>query len=200
MKTLLKDKSGFTLVEMLIVVALLGIVMTGVYEFMSTSNAFDAAIGEENDYQNLATNVMQAVRTQLSDAEGVKAVSIDSADVDDEDSYEAGYTYMVGNESGGYTVYVCSEGAASGSKVLEKKGTSGNVAESKRYKAKITYQTSAGNSEQKPIGGVYVSVVSLDDTGAEVGVVYELSSSIVLRSSETGSGNSIRFKTPTTTP
>jgi prepilin-type N-terminal cleavage/methylation domain-containing protein len=200
MKTLLKDKSGFTLVEMLVVLALLGILMTGVYEFMSTSSAFDNAIGEENDYQNLATNVMQDVRTQLSNAESVEAVNI--ADPEDDNSYEGGYTYLVGNTSGGYTVYVCSVNADSGSKSVEKKNTVGSVAASKGYKVKVTYQTSAGTADQKPIGNVAVTIKHIDEAGAEIDNPndYELSSDLVLRSAENGSGGSIRFKTPVTTP
>lgn len=85
---------GFTLVELLIVILLLGVVTTAIVSFFSTSQRYQKSIETEMDYQSITTNLMQRVRVELANATDIEVFERDTVDYDSLGSSDE-YNYLV---------------------------------------------------------------------------------------------------------
>lgn len=96
---LLKNKKGFTLVELLVVIIIIGILITVVYQIFSSTQSYNRAVEMENEQQSLATEVMYRLRVELADAAEVEAFDpvSEPEKMDFSDSANDGYYYIVQN-------------------------------------------------------------------------------------------------------
>jgi prepilin-type N-terminal cleavage/methylation domain-containing protein len=208
MKKITSNKKGFTLVELMIAIVVMGIILTVVYQFFTSSWKLNNVIEDTNEYQSLLDESMYSIRTELADAKSVTA--FDRPGDFDESTYtfDEGYVYIISNEYSGYTVYYLDDAGA-----LQKQRVS-SFSEATDAALKPLADAAAGgasdalddyNAALEKAGYRSKVKYTVQDSGrTEVTVeVYKgntavkaLTSDIVLRSATSaGTGNSIKFKT-----
>lgn len=139
---------GFTLVELLIVILLLGVVTTALYSFFTTSQRYQKSIEVEMEYQTITTNLIQNVRVELANATNIEVFERDTVDFDnlaatDEYNYLVSYGLDVpaGKEKlkGCLVLYEYKNGARQpGVVIAPNGGTLGN-----NYVCFVTFKTDA---------------------------------------------------------
>lgn len=81
-----KNQNGFTLVELVIVVCLMGIIMAAVMGLLSPATRFYNKVQNTKDQEAVAISVGKAVANEIQYAKAVKIVSSDSATIPSVDS------------------------------------------------------------------------------------------------------------------
>lgn len=94
MKRFIYNKDGFSLVELLVVILILGLITTAIITFMSGAGRYQKGIELEADYQNVTNALIQRTRVELANAKEVKAVERDTIDYENRQP-DDGYSYIV---------------------------------------------------------------------------------------------------------
>jgi prepilin-type N-terminal cleavage/methylation domain-containing protein len=207
-KKIISNKKGFTLVELMIALVVMGIILTACYQFFSSSWKLNNIIEDTNEYQSLLDESMYRVRTELADAKSVTV--FDRPGDFDESTYtfDEGYIYIISNEYSGYTVYYLDDAGT-----LQKDRISSFTTDKEDELRPLALAAAGGATDaidayndalEKAGYRVKLNYTVQDSGRTEVTVeVYKgntaikaLSSDIVLRSATSaGTGNSIKFKT-----
>lgn len=197
---LLKDKKGFTLVELLIALVLIGLLTTAAYGIFSSARRYNMALDAANQRQQLINEVIYRLRVELSDAGEAEAFDpvaepgkIDFTKPENDDYYYLVYNNndsdADGVKDGGFLYYGFD---SSGVRVAtpEKYGTA--MSNEFDYYCKVVFTTDTG----AVTGGaskIEAQIIKAGDA-TETPIV-TVSSDIRLRSvAANGVGAAIRFK------
>ncbi len=184
MRLLLKNKKGFTLVELLIALILIGVLITAVYQIFQTTGAYNNAIDAQNVQRSITENVMYNLRVELADAAeaeafdpGVNPEKIDFSLPDNDEYY-----YIVqntqdadsdGHSDGGYLLY----GFDSAGNRVTTPTVYGNTSTGQtKYAVQVNFTTNLNGQSE-----ITVSAKSVDAAPTD-GAAYELYSKVELRS------------------
>lgn len=205
----LKNNTGFTLAEVLVVILIMGVVSTAAYQFFSATSSYMKSVQVLNDYQNITTNVIYQLRVELADCANAESFALDSVDDTGAPMYNAAsmdpaYGYIVSDpvkvdpadgtlSGGGATV----RGLAyddTGAAVRLPDVRIGDVDVNRPYRVSITYRTEdSGNTNV----GASIVVPELDTATGNYKLkeVYTQSTNIMLRSGVGQSGqDALRYK------
>jgi prepilin-type N-terminal cleavage/methylation domain-containing protein len=194
----LNNNKGFTLVELIIVMVLLGVVMTAIFELFNTSSAYVKSVETLNEYQNLTTDVIYKLRAELADCSEVESFDLDSVDDEGAAMYDltSNYGYIIGNpivenadgtfSGGGVTI----NGVDSTGTRLDEENY-GTVDATKNYRTLVSFR-----SEDNGRTTIGVSIVRLDYENPTTGdieqkVVYTQSTTMMLRSGKGATGQQV---------
>lgn len=180
-----KDNRGFTLVELIIAIAILGIVMTAVYQLFISVNRYNDSITVMNDYQNITRELVYRLRVELSNASDGEA--IDPASIPDADTDDLQYMYIVSDDTiGGITVY---DVDASNNRTIT---TYGSISSLKNYKTRASFKTTGAGAIELSVS---IERQDITDAGGNKVEPYVQSTSIICRSTKTSDvQRAIRFK------
>lgn len=76
----IKSNRGFTLVELLVVMAAITILSGAVFQLFTATGKYVKAVESINDYQALTTDALYRLRTELADRAWVETIATDSTD------------------------------------------------------------------------------------------------------------------------
>lgn len=185
MKKLYNSKGGFTLVEVLVVIIIMTIISTVVYQLFDTTTSLNRSIGSLNDNQNTLSDVVYRLRVSMADAKNAKSYNVDLDTFNpDTDIYDDGYTYIVNNKDGGFTKYWYDSGV----RMEERFGV---VDEARGYKVYGKFKTSATG-----VTTIDLITRSNDAPADGSGDYLYISTTLDLRASDTDGeiGNVIKFE------
>jgi prepilin-type N-terminal cleavage/methylation domain-containing protein len=190
MKKLRSDNRGFTLVEMLIVLLIVGVISSAVYGLFQVSQRYNQSVMAINDYENLVSESMYKLRVELADASDAQMVDIPDINTY---TYNDDYNYIIPKASGGFVIR---KKDSSGVPYFETVGeVNANLPEDERnYKLDVKF------THLQDLTGylsIKMSMVMLEDPDAPG--QYAVITDIGLRSSASGnddSYNAIQYKVP----
>ncbi len=188
------NNKGFTLVELLVVLVILGFVITAIFAVFSSTRKYNDAIEVMNDYQNTASDIMYRLRSELVDA--AQAEAIDPADIDLTDQE---YTYITINPDGGYILQDFEYNAdgsfkldGSGKKIRAADVEVGKLEPVGEYKAIVSFTTE--DTGRTNINVAIERLYDVDSLGNKLRP-YSLDTDVILRSAvASGTQNAIKFK------
>ncbi len=94
-----KDNKGFTLLEIIIAVAILSIVMVGIYSFLNSSSIMSNTFNAQAKRQNAVDTTMQYIRGRIANATYLEVLESNAYETP-----ESGYIYLYCGPDGGVTV------------------------------------------------------------------------------------------------
>lgn len=184
MKNILKNNKGFTLVEMLVVIIIISVISTAVYQIFQVTVRYNQSLEEMNDYQNSVSDVIYRIRVDLANAQNAESYNVDLDTFNpDTEILDDGYTYIVTNKNGGFTRYWYESGT-------RKSETFGIVDSAKGYKI-------LGKFSSKRTGTTTVDIVTRPNDATDPDDnTYYVRTTIDLRSSDVDGviGNAIKFE------
>ena len=165
MKKIKLNSSGFTLVELLVGLVILGIVLTAIYSFMQTSRNYQKSLQIESDYQSITTALMQKTRVELANAMDIHVIDRDSLDLNqlENPSNTDEYNYIVSSDDGSLMLYAYKTGLGRQPAVKlapEENTTSDN------YKSLVTFK--ADGDGKLWISAVIERTDNTDDAGNHI--------------------------------
>ena len=195
MKFSIKNKRGFTLVELLVVLAIMGILTTVIFSIFSSTQRFNNSVEKLNTQQSLANDIIYRLRVELADASEVEAFdsTLNAEKMDFTNSDNDGYCYIVQNNNdengdgmpdGGIMVYGIDD---SGNHITTPSyyGNAKNADPAYYSSVKFASDTTGKSS-------IEVQILNPEDITKPV---YKLTSKIDFRTvAASGSGDAIRFK------
>lgn len=198
----IKSNKGFTLVELIVVMAIMGIVTGVIYHLFTTTGQYTRSVELLNEYQNITTEVIYALRVELADRANAESFDIGGTDTSgalkyDESNLGNTYGYIIAEP-----VEIAADGTVTGGGATIRGialDGSGNVVRTADEKLGMV-------SDTKPYR-VQVSIKSLDDNRVDLGVtiyrtdykdpstgnyvlkdVYSQKTTMILRSTIAGDG------------
>ncbi|GEM_PF-4382404 len=202
---LLKNNSGFTLVELIVVMALITVVTGVVYQLFATASRYTQSVALMNEYQSITTDAIYRLRVELADRAYVE--SFDAADTEtdgtlkyDPANLDANYGYIVvdpvvvnadGTSSGGGVTVKGISIDSLGNIVRNADEVIGKTDDKKPYRVQISFR-----SEDTGRTNIGVSIVRTDYQNPTTGdyeakTVYTQSTTMMLRSGKPSTGQTI---------
>ncbi len=184
MKFLLKNKKGFTLVELIVVCVVIGILSTVIYQIFQSANRYNGAIEKVSQQQSLCNDMMYRLRVELASAAQAEAFdpSVNPEKMDFTDSANDEYYYIVQNNQdndgdgfsdGGFLLYGFD---SAGNRVTTPTVYGAVNTKEKQYSSSVIFTTTDNGRLQ-----VTVQVKDVNASPADA-PIYKLSTDVNLRS------------------
>lgn len=189
------NNKGFTLVELLVVLAILGFVITAIFAVFSSTKRYNESIELMNNYQNVASEVMYNLRAELVDAAQVETVDPSTINI----AADQEYTYITINPDGGYILQdfeYNTDGSykldGSGKRIRAADKVVGKLDDNSEYKVVVSFTTE--DTGRTNINVAIERLYDVDSLGNKLRP-YSLDTNVILRSAvASGTQNAIKFK------
>lgn len=102
----ISNNKGFTLVEVIIALAIMSIIGIGIVQVMTSAARTKTGIEREVEYQNITSELISTVRNELANVSMVQVVGNSSVDLNEVDANGEKYCYIVSAATtGGVTIH-----------------------------------------------------------------------------------------------
>ena len=185
MKKISINNEGFTLVEMIVVLAVMVILGGVFYQFFTATMRYNDSIDNMNDCQSTVSNTIYRLRAEMADAKDAVSYTVDKDTFNpDVEITNDGFTYIIPNKDGGFTMYWYDETG------IRQTSPIGTVDPAKRYTIRGSFLTTMSGNTQ-----IVIAAHNIDEAD-ETKNIYTLTSNITLRKSSVEGvfGNAIKFK------
>lgn len=185
----INKNKGFTLVEVIIALAIMSIVGIGIVEVMTSAAKTKTSIEREVEYQSITSELISTVRSELANVSMVQVVNQSSIDLNEVDANGEKYCYIVSSATtGGVTIHGLD---STGNRVTT------NIRENSMPNA-ISYMSFKKNTNSVEISAIIERTDITDVSGANV-KPYTQSTTMamdlnVLSDAATGYQSAIKYK------